>query len=356
MALIHVLMVTATVHAENTSIGVILPYFEGEGWLAKNVPTVIFLQLWPTLRKAPFPNPQKLDFGDGIMRWAVYPLDPPGHLSAEKLARDANVQMTLWGSAMEYGGGVVVQTYLSIPRYDDGRKKHNELWSVPFRLDGRDYRVEADIPNRYYEFAPISLSRKIVATYSSPGALKLYREKSMKTEIGPLGDGFEAIRYEGDKILVETDDNQGWINLPALSTQQNEVIDFTGGLIRIYRGDWNGAIALMNKVVKNSNAPTSLKVDAYLYTAYAKVKLGNSPTVELGKARELSPNSSAVVVYTVMNDLEQLSRQLKNSGKPSAAAKKMARKIQDNLKENGYLFPEDSIWLKSVTEVVESIR
>jgi hypothetical protein len=345
----------------NSSVGLIVARFDGNGALAKNVQAVLHLMIWQTLRKAPTPNPQKLDFGESIIEWADYDLDSQSHSAAEKLATDIKLQMTLWGNVLPYGDGVVVQTNLSIPRYDDGRIKQPEIWIVSLRAAGQDYRIEADIPRRYYEFAPIILTSEVVRTYSSPGAVKMYRNKDMiPPPIGILGDYFKAIRHEGDKVLVVSKNTgTGWIHLPKLSSQRNEVVDFAGGLIRVYRGDWDGAFDLMKRVIRNQQAPTTLKVDAYLFQALAKTRQGKSPDEELRKAHELSPYSSAVVIYDIMNDLEQLSRDLLDSnegGNVTEKAKSRARLIEDKVKENRYLFPENDVWLKSVIEVAERVR
>lgn len=349
------------VHASRR-IGLIVTRIEGDKTLATNVQAVLHLMIWQTLRKAPTPNPPpRLDFGDGIIDWTDFPLDPPNYLAAEKLAMDNGVQMTLWGDAFRYGDGVVVQTYLSIPHYDDGRIKQPEIWVVSMRVAGRDYRIEADIPRRHYEYAPIILNSEVVRTYLSPSAVKMYRNEDMiPPSIGDLGDYFTAIRHEGDKVLVESKKyGLGWIHLPKLSSQRNEVVDFAGGLIRVYRGDWDGAIDLMKRVIRNQQTPTTLKVDAYLFQALAKTRQGKSPDEELRKARELSPYSSAVVIYDIMNDLGQLSRDLLDSneeGNVSEKAKNRARRIETKVKENRYLFPENDVWLKSVIEVTERVR
>jgi hypothetical protein len=334
-------------------IGLILPYFEGEAVLAKNVPTVLFLQIWPSLRKAPYPNPKKLDFGDGIIYWANFPLDPPNEKAAQKLAEQEKVQMTLWGKAKYYGDGVAVQINLEIPRYVDQRKTRNEIWSIPFRIGGRSYEVEAEIPERSYEFASIALSKEEVKKLSSPSALKMYRDRSMKEEIGTVGEAFEAVKIEGSKIQVDSGNKKGWVRLPSLAAKPSEAIQFTGGIIRIFRGDWQGAIDLMNQVTGKDDVPTSIKVDAYLYQAYGKVKLGHSPVKELENAWKLSPNSSTVATYEIMSDLEELRRNLRSGNdKMNDTTKKLAQRIQGKLNSYHYLFPEDSTWYKGVNEVL----
>jgi hypothetical protein len=56
------------------------------------------------------------------------PLTAQSHLEAEKAAVDFEiwVQIVLWGTSFEYGSGVVVQSYLSIPEYEDYREAHHE--------------------------------------------------------------------------------------------------------------------------------------------------------------------------------------------------------------------------------------
>lgn len=350
--------------AKSDKVRLYVPVFEGEKALGKNVATVLSLQIWRTLRMAPSPNPDNLNFGRGIVQWSNEHFDSQNLTETTKLAIGMNTQMILWGSAFEYGDGVIVQTYLSLPNYKDNRSTTPEIWTVQFPLSKKAFTISADIPRRQYEFSPIILSKSIVQQYISPDAIKIYDEKYPNKEIGTVGNDFKAIMHQGDKVLVKSFDNgkRGWVYLPLLYSQQNEVINFVGGLIRIYRGDWQGAQQLMQQVINSPKTPTTLKIDAYLYQALAKEKIGGTAHAELEKAMALNPYLKSTIKYVIMSDLERLKKAIIYR-ETKTKIKKIISKIKKIVDDNSFLFAHDDQWLTNVlalknyllTERLESI-
>ena len=71
------------------------------------------LAVWRTLRKKPWPNPANLDFGSGLVIWSEQELPgDPARAATATLRGNTNLDMILWGSALEVGPDVVVQAYL----------------------------------------------------------------------------------------------------------------------------------------------------------------------------------------------------------------------------------------------------
>ena len=88
------------------------------------VATVLNLQVFRTLRKAPSPNPLKLSFGDGTVLWGAVPLASASHAAAERAATTeprGNVRLVLWGKASAYADGVSVEAHLTLPPGDPRR-------------------------------------------------------------------------------------------------------------------------------------------------------------------------------------------------------------------------------------------
>ena len=111
-------------------ITLLVPAFEGPQSLGVNVATILNLQVWQTLRKAPYPNPGKVDFGNGMVTWIDKPLAPQTHETAAGAAKNNAADLVLWGKAARYGAGVVAQSYLTIvPRRDP-------LWRTSLRSGG----------------------------------------------------------------------------------------------------------------------------------------------------------------------------------------------------------------------------
>ena len=328
-----------------------VPAFAGPESLGQNVATVLNLQVWQTFRRAPSPNPKKLDFGKGKVIWDNRPLEIVTHEYAESRTSDLYAQMVMWGKAYSYGDGVVVQTYLSIPDYDDFRETKLERWQVS--LAGKT--IVVDLPRRRHEMAPIHLSRNVIARYSSPSALEIYDEHKGGTPKGAIGDTFVALQFESDAAKVMSDTIKGWVRLPVLSENRTEVVDFVGGVVRIFRGDWEGATRLMQQVINNPNTRISLKIDAYLYLAMALARqhLDGYPPVE--KALELNPFNRRAVEYAIMCDLVALTQTVTGPNHPPKAAV-LAHRIVGIVEANRDLFQEDDPWLRDVLQVAKKYQ
>jgi hypothetical protein len=269
--------------------------------LGLSVATVLNLQVWQTLRKSPWPNPDKLSFGAGKVLWDHRPLPSANFETAERFAAGIGTpapQLVLWGKCYRYGEGVVAQAYLSLP---ENREAHPERWVVVLPDSSGESLIEADIPNRRYAFEPILLTSKVVETYSRPDSLRLYADRQGVSERGPIGNEFRALRHEGPKeVEVRSGGLTGWLLLPDLARERSEVTDFSGGVIRAYRGDWAGVRSLMKKVTDNVRTPTQLRIDAHLYRAMAAVKLGRNPEPDLAAAEAINASARRVVIYRAM--------------------------------------------------------
>src|SRR5579864_8913115 len=96
--------------------GVVVPAFDGPQPLGENVSTNLYLQIWRTLRRAPSPNPKRLDFGTGIARYSKEVFRPQTVSDVDDYVRDDGVsQMIVWGEVRNLGDGVLVQAFLSAP-------------------------------------------------------------------------------------------------------------------------------------------------------------------------------------------------------------------------------------------------
>jgi hypothetical protein len=328
-----------------------VPAFEGPGALGQNVATILNLQIWHTFRQAPWPNPNKLDFGKGLIVWDPVPLATQSHSEAERRAKELEVfaQIVLWGKAYSYGHGVVVQSYVSIPLYEDFRDKKQEIWQV--MVKGKT--IEVDIPKRRYEMAPIVLTHEVVEKYTLPNALKIYKNPDGNQPIGSVGDVFIGLQFDPNRAKVRSGNITGWVRLPQLAENRTEVVDFVGGLVRILRGDWEGAAKLMKQVVENSLTPTSLRIDAYLYWARALEQSGMSGREVISKAYALNPYSRTTLQYAVMSDLATLARL---SAGLSSEKQQIMERIKKTVEEHAYLFPKNDPWMDQLSAVLRTAQ
>ncbi len=242
--------------AAKDQITIFIPAFEG-GPVATKVATFMNLKLWRTLR-----IPPKSDNYDtsGMVLWSHQPLSGSSYEIAEKAAKNEGAQLVLWGSAAILGDGAVVQCFLSIPEYEDSRTKNPERWIVKlFRLTRLQLISRSRSRGAGMSFSPITVKQELLKRYSLPSALVLYHSPNDRSVVGQVGDAFRGLEHDGDysRVLSEDTGAKGWIYVPELSAD-TEIVNFTGGLIRLLRADYAGAIQLFRKV-QSSDAGTSVK-------------------------------------------------------------------------------------------------
>lgn len=338
-------------------IALFVPAFESDSAvLGLGVATVLNLQVWQTLRKAPWPNPGNLSFGDGVVVWDWEPLPSASFETAEQVAAqviDPPPQLVLWGKCYRYGEGVVAQAYLSLPETPDSATRGPERWVVRLPVgdgDG-DAILDGDVPTRRYTFEPIALSRDVVETYSRPDSLKLYRTRRGEGVLGSVGTEFRALEHAGpSQVKVTSGGVTGWLRLPNLAAERSEATDFTGGVVRAYRGDWAGVRDLMKKVTDNPRTPTQLRVDAYLYRAMAAAKSRADPEPDLAAADALNPYARRVVVYRAMALLSGYAQQ----GPEGRRA--ILDRVGQLVGDRQYVFLPDDPWLAQWTAAQGRIR
>ena len=143
----RLLLGSGVAYASNDSAAAVITAFATEdagdlapSTLGTNVGTYLNLQVWRTLQRTYVD--ERMTYSRGTVWWQNATFD--SHANAERAARDLLAQMTLWGTAFEFGDGVIVQAFLSIPKYNDFRRDNNEFWAI--ELLGE--RLVVDLPRR----------------------------------------------------------------------------------------------------------------------------------------------------------------------------------------------------------------
>ena len=355
---------TDNAYADVDEIRLYIPAFEGPDSLGKNVATILNLQIWRTLRQEPDKDPRGENFGRGMVVWGDEPIKAASHVTAEQTATEDNIasQLVLWGETFAYGNGIIVQAHLSIPVFsnyqregmelDDYRLNYYEIWRLSIKTPQKPVTLVVDIPNRRYEFSPIVLSKSIVEKYSLPSRLKMHRDASVASEvIGEVGDDYVGIEPRGHYQLVYSNGKRGWVYLPELAKERNEVVDFIGGVIRVYRADWHGAIDLMNRVINNPQTPNALKVDALLYKGRSQLETGKNSEQTFKHAYKLNPYNRRTIKYWMMSRISKLSYH-KKMGSQNHGYRSIFKQTNLLLKENHYLFSKNDPWIDNVKVVL----
>jgi hypothetical protein len=316
--------------------------------LGEKAAIILNLQIWQTLRIPPTADGRN---SHGTVEWITFSDPPRSEADVRKLASAMadDPAMVLWGRAWHYGGGTVVVAFLLVRGQALDTSLSNNLWSVSLS-PGRQLSVTA--PRAEEEFAPVVIRGDLLAELEDPSGLKLYADQHGDQVKGTVGDAFRALVQAKDSAMVQLPDGaKGWVRLPNLSTSHSEVVDFTAGLIRIFRHDWPGAMELFAKVVNDPQTPAAVRVDAYLYIGLAADKMGRDSYPWMKKAYETNPYSKAVVQYLCMSRISDFNRlnPIDQRGGPGLG---LLRSLHDITVVGASLFPVDDAWLNNVNEFV----
>jgi hypothetical protein len=312
---------------------------------------ILNLQIWQTLRIPVGPEGRHTK---GTVTWDFASHPPTTFAEAEGYAAaqtDQEPQIVLWGRAWQYGAGTVVEAFLSIRPGNPENPFGANLWTVHLPDDGE---FTVGVPHRQIEFAPIVIRSELMPELTAPAGLKLYSQPSGPQTLGFVGDYFKALEQGSDSAKVVTPNGtRGWIRLPNLSTEHSEVVDFSGGVVRILRNDWDGAIQLLRKAAENPRAPTSVRDDSYLYIAIATARSGGDPSPWIQKAYELNPYSRTVLQYLCMAKLALLVHSDVLAANRSAPQIEALRQITA---AGGPLYSRDDPWFNNLKSYLDRVR
>lgn len=324
--------------------GIIVPAFDGPQPLGQNVATNLYLQVWRTLRRAPYPNPARLDFGDGIARYSRDVFRPDGGEEVRRYAVDyAEVQLVLWGEVGSLGDGVLVQAFLAAP-IEAAHPERRELWTI--RNGQRS--VSLDLPRRTFDFAPIVLDRELIEVFQSPDALRMCRRQAQPCDDLPVGSDWTAVRQSGPwaEVVTHPSNETGFVYLPTLDRLPNDISDFAAALLSYERGDFAQAGRLFSRVANREGSQNSTREDAAALAAIAKIRAGGDAGAELARLEAQYPESLYVFQASTM---ARLARALRAGGTARAAA---LRTIATAVRANEALFAPDDPWLRGIKSVL----
>jgi len=339
-------------------ITILIPSFTGDPPpLGESVGTILMLQVWKQLRGAAAcappagaqaKSPCLRFFEAGHFRWQKQPLASATHEGARTtgMLPTYRAQLVLWGKTYKYGHDVVVLAFLTLPEGGDRRTRRSERWSLTISAPKKTYTIDTDIPTRNFAFEPMVLTSEFVSEFSLPTKLKVYRT--------PMGQGF--VGYAKPPILEKRGETsnalqteQGWILIPELSAVPSEIVGFVGGVMRVFRSDWDGARELLEPVAKNPRTPTELRIDSMLLMGLASYHLGGDFQSHLRAAESLNPLASRVVRYRVMGMLTEL----RNSD--PRARTELGIETKKYLDARRHLFAADDRWVLAVDELLIAV-
>ena len=333
----------------------IAPFQSGsaeEAEIGKKVAIILNLQVWQTLRIPPTGSGRSTK---GTVIWDVTSKPPATYPEANALAKSAQPdepQIVLWGKAWHYVNQNVAEAFLLIRRDVERNPAGKAIWKASLP-NGPTFSV--DVPHWQVDFAPIVLRADLLAELKDPAGLKLFADSRGTSVNGYVGDTFRALEQDREAAKVVTPDGRtGWVRLPELSKNPSEVVHFTGGLVRIFRQDWDGASQLFQRVVNNPHAPLSVRVDAYLYLAICADQMSGDSYQWVRKAYELDPLSKAVIQYLCMSHFSAIARQ--KAGAENSNRTDRLRLLNEIAQQSKPLFPPQDPWFTKLTQYLEGAR
>lgn len=327
-----------------SEVRLLVPAFGGES-VGVSVSTILNLQVWQTLR-IPQSGPGRNTSGVVVWSGALPKLELDAAASS---ANATAAQLVLWGEAVPYADGTLVQAFLTLPPQDSVEQE----WRIRLLDEAKvPHSFTVDLPSRHYQFEPIVLSNKVVEQYRTPADLKIYSAPAGGAVKGSIGVAdFRALEHSGDTVKVKVANGpSGWLQLPKISAERSEVVDFTAGVIRILRQDWSGAKRMFDSVIQNRRTPTAVRIDAHLLRAQASLNSGGDWRSDLAAAMRLNPYDTDTLSYAMMFHLAA-AVDAPSSSPARRSAVRVAVKIAD---ENRLLFADDDPLIAALREYAAS--
>jgi hypothetical protein len=257
--------------------------------------------------------------------------------------------LVLWGKTYEIGEGAVVQPYLSVTGLTARRQEKPERWAIGVKDGDRVASLELGLPSDNYAFEPIVIKKQILETYRSISGLPIYADRSWKTRIGMVGPAFRAREYQRDAVRLTSGPVSGWVPLPLLSDHPTEVAGFSSALVRVLRGDWNGAVQLLDEVLRNPSLRRGLRVDAELLRGLAEERRGRSGRLMFERALALNSLNAPTIQYLAMERIERCVKELTRCTDEHVAD------IAALLKSNAYLFASNDQWFINANSAADML-
>lgn len=331
-------MAAALIAAPAAAItGIVVPVFDGPDQLARNVATTLNLQVWRTLRRAPYPNPTRLDFGGGIVRYSLEPMPETSPAAVTRYIRGSEVQLAMWGAVRPLGDGVLVQAFVAAPAdVAEGRDR----WT----LRRGALAVSLGLPRQTFDFDPVLLSQALIERYRSPAGLRMCAAKRLPCDAIPVGSDWRALSHDGlwANIVANDSGRTGWLYLADLDRLPNDVTDFAAAMLAYYRGDFGQAARFFGKVAGHAEAGSPIAGDAAVLALISRGRQGEDVVVALDAVSRTDPGSLYAWQAATMARLSVVLAQ----GRRGALAA-----IGRSIAANRSLFAEDDPWLRDMVAI-----
>lgn len=321
----------------------LVPSFLGPKPLSQHVRTTIYFELVKA-----FQHSDPTDKGAWIL-YGIDELSAPSHDAVIDACNwpSVHADLAVWGQVYRYDDGVAVQLYLTVSPIIDTRLIRPELWIINVEKNNTNQpnKIEIGIPGRFYEFEPMVLSNDIIMNFDKPEGMPLYEKRKGGKQKGFVGKVILFKEIYDDAIHITTDALDGWVRTESFPKGKSEALSFAKGLVRLLRGDFQGAQVSFSNVLKNENIPQNIRIHSLIYPGLIKEKTGYSGRLEFEEAYQMNKLDKSAASYLLMSEIAQIERTKKNAEKAELKAN-----LKRDLKEVKNLFDKGDQWLQHVEQ------
>lgn len=319
---------------------ILVPHLNGESELGKSVANLLRLQVLGLLR-ARKPSTR------GVVLSGEYQLPSSSHDEAVRhgMTPDAAAHLVLWGDAYSLSDGVAVQASLSVTPRLMRRKNRPEVWSVVLRgSEGVSRKLALGLPRQLYRFPSVLISNEAAHEYMEIEGRPIFATADFEKQIGAIGKAYRAFEYTPAGVRLVSNNTNGWVRLDFVSEEQNIIVEFSGAIIQLCRGDLMGAQFWLEEVAKRRDVPTDILTDTHLLLGLIKELQNTSGLKQFKRAVALSPLDRVSASYLLMGRVAEAQR---TTGKRRDA---MLDALSAELGIYDRLFASDSEWFALVRE------
>jgi hypothetical protein len=321
-------------------VRILVPAFSGERQLGLASANLLRLQVSQTFQVAGTPTRAVMIFDDN-------PLSRYSHDGAQTAGYGigARTHLVLWGQSYEYPDGVVVRAYLSITPHLYDRARRPEIWTI--EVPGGP-GIRSALPRAFYEFPEVIVPIDVARHYPNVDALVIYRDLGFTQPIGRFRDVYVAHEYRETAVRLTSGGVTGWVPLPHLVEQRTEIVEFTGGYLRLLRGDWAGARQLFESMLRRDTITPEMRLDGHIFLGLIREKGGQSGLDHFREAMRLNEFDRPAATYLLMGLLAEARR-------PGTRRRQAIEELRAQLALQTPLFSEDDRWIAAMRQAADAV-
>lgn len=266
-----------------------------EPTIGSNAASTLYLQTWSTMRRAGPDIPSDTDLGKGITRWADQPVVSMTHKEAAERAVRSLSQIALWGTAERYSSGLILKSFITVP--DDARS--GGVLKAGWSIDYGEKKYPIHFPATEVEWGAIVLDEGSIAELERPFGIPIYKDRESDVTIGYMTGAVRALMFDVGAAKVVDAGKSGWVRYPAIGGRnRSTVASAVGGITRMMRGDYSGAIGLFTQIIESNGAlRLSNEIDIRLLRGICIELQGKSGLADFEYAYQHNPFSNAVIEH-----------------------------------------------------------